>query len=477
MTGELTKLANTISGGAIWPTPDMSVLGDTIPCAPRFPIECMGNSSDYIQRAAAGANVNPDYVAAMLIAAAGGLVGKCLSVRVSSDWFEPLIFWSVMVGPPSSGKTPACKAIRRTLQSLQAALASRHRDRVEQEIIDAKKDGEPNAFIDRLKDKLEEPPRYVVNDSTAEALARIEARSHSGLLVERDELAGLIEGLERYSAGVDRAYYLEAFNDGPFTLDRVKAGNLSIPNHTFCIAGGIQPDRMRSLLTHSGDDDGFMARLLVFWPDLRPAGPVPKGADHAAMETALGELATLAELYQNDPHTLTMTAAAFDAFNDWYQKENAERRGIQGKIGSAYGKLAGYAARLSGALHVLDWAFDPVSNEPPRQIEERHVVAALAMIERYFVIQLQRAYYGAELSPEEATAAAILHEAKARKLRTLNLRTARREWSIRGARGKSGTTLFQSAATLLEESNWLRLKPTQGRSIEYEINPTLCGGK
>lgn len=109
-----------------WPEPDWSVLHGALPPPPSLPVETFGNAADYLTRAAAGANVSPDYPAAMLIAAVGALVGKSFQVRVTTDWFEPLATWSVMVGPPSSGKTPACKPIRRKLFALQNGLADRH---------------------------------------------------------------------------------------------------------------------------------------------------------------------------------------------------------------------------------------------------------------------------------------------------------------------------------------------------------------
>lgn len=457
-----------------WPDPDWSILQDAMPAAPTLPIETFGIAADYLKRAAHGANVAPDYPAAMLFAAAGALVGKLYSVRVASDWFEPLSLWSVMVGPPSSGKTPAGKPIRKHLHKLQLAFAERHRLECERELAHAEADNVPAYELERLRHKIDQPPRFIVNDSTSEALARIEARSPRGLLVERDELAGLIEGLERYSAGVDRAFYLEGWNDGPFTLDRVKAGTITIPDHCLSITGGIQPDRFRSLLTHTGDDDGFCARLLIFWPDALPPGPIPNGADHAALHRALNRISGLPAVEPTSRHILKISADGYSALNEWFQTEHAARKQVTGKRGSAFGKLPGYAARIAGCQHLLDWAFG-YGETLPDEIEKTHILAALVLIETYFVPQIERAYHGADRSPEEQIAGALLHEAARRKVQLVNLRTARREWGLAGARSKEATTIFKGAGELLIDSSWFRKSPRQGGASDFAVNPALFG--
>lgn len=455
-----------------WPDPDWSILQDALPAAPALPLAAFGNAADYLKRAARGANVAPDYPAAMLLAAVGALVGKIYSVRVASDWFEPLALWSVMVGPPGSGKTPAGKPVRKHLHKLQLAVAEQHRIECERDLTLAEADKAPASELERLRQKIDQPPRYIVNDSTSEALARIEARSPRGLLVERDELAGLIEGLERYSAGVDRAFYLEAWNDGPFTLDRVKAGTITIPDHCLSITGGLQPDRFRSLLTHTGDDDGFCARLLIFWPDALPAGPIPNGADHNLLQRALDRISCLPTPRSSGRHILHLSADGYRALDDWYQSEHAARKQVTGKRGSAFGKLPGYAARISGYLHVLQWAFGEAERFPG-EIENAHVLAALILIETYFVPQIERAYHGADRSTEEQIAGGILHEAARRKSPIVNLRTARREWGLPGARSKEATAVFKAASELLMDSGWFRRSTRQGGASDFAVNPAL----
>ena len=227
------------------------------------------------------------------------------------------------------------------------------------------------------------------------------------------------------------------------------------------------------MLTHSGDDDGFAARNLIFWPDQLPAGGIPNGADHTAMEAALERIERLPSGEGGSKVTIGLEPAAFEALNDWYKNSHGKRIGVSGKLGSAFGKLPGYAGRLAGLLHMIDWAFTPDSGELPLSIPEKHVLGALTLIESYFVPQMRRAYHGADAAPADALAGTILRECKKRGLRSFNLRTARREWGLSGARTKNAAALFKSASEVLIEAGWVMAKRSQGGSSDYDVNPAL----
>lgn len=459
-----------------WAEPDWSILQREAQKAPVFPTECFGNARSYLERAAAAVNVKPDYPAAMLLAAVGALIGKQVSVRVNSDWIEPLITWQAIVGEPSSGKTPACRPIREYLNRVRIRMAEKHEQEISAEVGFAEADGMAAAQIENIREKAKFPPRCVVNDSTAEALARIEARSPRGLLLFRDELAGLIEGLDRYNKGNgDRTFYLEAFNGGPYTQDRVKDGEIAIPNHCFSIVGGIQPDRLRQLLTHTGSDDGFASRLLFFWPDQLPAGRIPAGTQHDDLESALNRIDAFP--IDDEGIELGLSEEAYGVFDDWYLEDRGSRVGTKGKLGSAYGKLAGYVLRLAGILHILDWAFSEANGNCPFTISPKNVLAALTLIEKYFVPQLKRVYQDADRDPIDTIASGILNYCKKNKVREFSLRKARREWEIGGHRAAGAAKQFDTAADLLVDGEWIRKSfEAHSNAKSFTVNPRLFQG-
>jgi hypothetical protein len=461
-----------------WGEADFSLLSDAPPQVPDFPVECFGAAAPYLVELSAATNVRPDYPAAMLLGAVGALVGKIIVVQVNDEWKELLVCWLAMVGPPSSGKTPSTQRIRQELQQLQKNLIAAHERKIDNAISAALElESTTPERLAELEAERKNSPRYILNDTTCEALAAKESVSLRGLLLDRDELAGLIEGLDRYRAGGDRAFYLEAWQRGAFTLERKGSGTTIIDTHAFSITGGIQPDRLRSLLTHSGDDDGFMARVLVFWPEILPPGRIPTAkVDHSKMTRALERIERLFPRPDtNGEVALTFADEAYSLFDDWYLNEHGVRRGTLGKVGSALGKLPGYVVRLAGSLHILDWSFGGADEQLPAEIDSRHMQAALTLVEDYFVPQIHRVYHGSHLSSEERIADAILQECRKRKTGRFNLREVRRGWGIQGCRTDAAAKTFREATNLLVKANLLREQKGKGGALDYLVNPALHG--
>ena len=118
--------------------------------------------------------------------------------------------------------------------------------------------------------KLPPPPRparCIINDATPEKVAEFLSRDRSGSLMVHDELAGWLDGFERYNAGAPaRAFYLSCWNGGHFLKDRVGKGKtdldaeIRIDNLALSILGGIQPDRLAKLRDLTSD--GLLQRIL-----------------------------------------------------------------------------------------------------------------------------------------------------------------------------------------------------------------------
>lgn len=124
----------------------------------------------------------------------------------------------------------------------------------------------------------------------------------------------------------------------------------------------------------------------------------------------------------------------------------------------------------------MDWAFSNGEAELPTAIEEIHMTAALALVEDYFVPQIKRVYHGSDQSTEESIAAAILQHCRKPGLTSFNVRDARREWEIPGARSKDATKLFDDAVKLIVESGWARAVKKSTRAKVLEVNPVLHAG-
>ena len=100
-----------------------------------------------------------------------------------------------------------------------------------------------------------EPPRILTADVTPERLGTLLCNNPKGLLNTRDELSGWLLGFDRYNKGGERSFWLEAYGARPYTIDRVKAGgSVHIPRLSISVFGGLQPDRLSSLLLDADDD-------------------------------------------------------------------------------------------------------------------------------------------------------------------------------------------------------------------------------
>ena len=78
---------------------------------PEFPAHVLGSTwSEWVRGNAASAGAPPAYVGLALLVAAAGLIGNARRVTHGA-WEEPAILWGMMVGDPSTGKTPALRPV------------------------------------------------------------------------------------------------------------------------------------------------------------------------------------------------------------------------------------------------------------------------------------------------------------------------------------------------------------------------------
>jgi hypothetical protein len=114
--------------------------------------------------------------------------------------------------------------------------------------------------------------RYKSNDTTVEKLGELLRQNPAGMMVLRDELIGLLASWEKSGHEGDRTFYLESWNGNvSFDTDRIGRGSIFIPNLCVSIFGGIQPDKLRSILELIADalaNDGMLQRFqLLVYPD------------------------------------------------------------------------------------------------------------------------------------------------------------------------------------------------------------------
>lgn len=265
----------------------------------------------YVDNNAERLSTSTEYVAIPLITALASTFGTKVSIfpKPTDDWEVVPNLWGYIIGNPSTKKSPALDAGMKPLRNLtckaKAEYEQAQKDFAAQKEINEYKtkvfkselqklvkdqaqqadDAENKITDDDLKAKAqsiaeanqydEQMPiikRYIANDSTYQKLGELLSQTNNGLLVERDELIGLLASLNGESSGEAREFYLMAYNGvGSHLMDRVIRGSVFIENHCLSVIGGIQPDKLEFYLerTIKGlNNDGFIQRFqLAVYPD------------------------------------------------------------------------------------------------------------------------------------------------------------------------------------------------------------------
>lgn len=410
-----------------WPAPDAKFLRSEIPHAPPLPIEDVFGPrfATWAQQAAEAKGAPVDYVVFSVVSVLSSIIGNTRWVSPWRGWDEPPVIWAMLIGLPSAGKSPAIDAALRPLRAAERPLReaanagkkewsekaeiAKLAESVWKETIKAAiKEGQTPPSRPKEANAGTPPhiPRLVVNDGTIERLGAILANQPRGILQMRDELAGWLEGMVRYSGGgSDRPFWLEAYGGRGFTVERMGREPLTIDRLTIAVMGGVQPDRLKTLLFNA-DDDGLLARFLPIWPEPAPLRRPGAWADEDLMRRVIEKLLTLNlmtdESDQKRPCIVNFTEGARDLMDEFRQAVRCWEGETEGLMLSFTGKLPGLAARLSLVLAFLDWASEGA--EEPHQITVEHLGRAAHLVEEYIMPMARRAYADAAVTKSERAA-------------------------------------------------------------------------
>lgn len=485
-----------------WPDPAPRFLRLELPPAPELPLrDVLGPPlAQWVEDAAEAKGAPPDYVFAALLAVAGATIGNARWVSPWRGWREPPVIWAMCIGLPSAGKSPAIDAALQPLRQAERPLreaaeadAKAWAEKAElAKLAEATWKEAAKAAIkagetppDRPKEADAGPaphiPRLVVNDGTIERLGAIMARQPRGTLQMRDELAGWLEGMQRYSGGgTDRPFWLEAFGGRGFTVERMGREPLTIDRLTIGCMGGIQPDRLKSLLFKT-DDDGLLARFLPIWPNPAPLRRPQAWADEALIDRALARLLALDMVTDDEGETrpwfIPFAEDARGLMDEFRQTVRGWEGEAEGLMLSFIGKLPGLAARLSLVLGCLDHAAEDA--DEPREITASEFGRAAHLVEAYFLPMARRAYAEAATPKADRLARRLVGIIREQGWQSFTARQVLR--LDRPGLGSKGE--LDPALAALEDGECIRPvdappNPQGGRPQRlYAVNPALHRGQ
>lgn len=286
---------------------------------------------------------------AALSACSAAIDGRTrMRMKRHDSWSVPAPLWVALVGRSSAKKSPIISDAWRPLEELQNVALQAY----------ARQLASYNSLPKEEKKLVDPPPkprRLLTHDATMEGLQDILSRQDRGLGVVRDELAGFIGAMDKYSGNgnggaADRAFWLQAYNGGSHVVDRVGRGTVAINNLLVAICGGIQPDRLRDFSNLT--DDGLWQRFI---PIIMK--PSERGVDEApgsAVDDYVQRIQNLVEA--SVAQGAALSEAAHEIRNqledEIFALERAEPLGS--RFAAFTGKLPGIFGRLALVLSYID---------------------------------------------------------------------------------------------------------------------------
>ena len=242
----------------------------------------------------------PDFAAVAVFVMMGTIIGRKIGIRPMrhNDWTVICILWAAVVGNSGVMKSPTLSAATSPLKRLQS-FAYEEFNRLMTEYAQLAELAKLQASVTKseVKKKLSKDKsadvsellksgsanaapilkRYATNNASYEALGELLIENPNGLLVEADEIIGLLKQLDSSGQEVARSFYLTAADgDKPYTFDRIMRGKgLHIPALCLSILGGIQPGVLAEYVKQAtgggAGADGLLQRFgLMVYPDVSP---------------------------------------------------------------------------------------------------------------------------------------------------------------------------------------------------------------
>ncbi|BCF95567.1 hypothetical protein PPGU19_001360 [Paraburkholderia sp. PGU19] len=494
----------------IWKAPEPLPSG--LPSVPLFDAATLLPSglAEWVIDTAYRLQCPPDYAAVGLMVALSSVIGGriCIRPKQLDTWTVTPNLWGMIIGRPSTLKSPALAAALAPLKELDASaqaayeaqMQTYHAAQMAHDLAlgNAKRQvtkgnvalQQNGQIVSSIASVLQQQPakpkrmRYIVNDATVEKLGEILSENPNGVLLFRDELKGFLAELDGEDNAVRRAFILQAWEgNGGYDFDRIGRGHIRIERTILSVLGSTQPGVIEAYLANAlrggVGDDGLMQRFqLAVYPDDRDTSTL---IDAQPNLQAAGMVAALFKrLAHLDPTSIGAQQAnigghegrwylhfapdAQDIYNAWYPKLMRQtNRASHAAVGSHFGKYRSLVPSFALIIHLAAGGVGPVS-KPALQL----AIGWAA----YLRLHAKRIYNYSTRG--DALAALALGEAiQAGKLRDgFSLRDLQRKnWS-----GLPTRERCQQAIEILAERNWLCIERVESNGKVTErcrINPAL----
>lgn len=363
---------------------------DSRPYTP-FPTECLPETlRNFVVQGAYAIHCDVVQLALPALCVCAGILGGSRRLQLNGSWCVPPILWGCVLGESGTSKSPA----------MRLALAPlRKRSVTEYQRWEALKKASTAATSSELK-----PPRRVlVADTTTEALALIAKENPLGLLLGRDELAGLFGSFDRYasSGGGDEAFFLSSYDAESVTVDRkTRREYVFVPSMALSIIGTCQPAIFAKLMNSQRRDSGLLARFLVVSPPAKAKHLTDDDGDEAFVSGWSRVVDRLIDLEmaidpkgEPTPFIIGRTNEAYELYRQFYNAHNRRAAEESGDWRAFLAKAEQLPLRLALTLHHIQWAQATECEEgfDPSQVDACTMASAIELT-HWFIDEALRVY-------------------------------------------------------------------------------------
>jgi hypothetical protein len=503
------------SDGEEWPMP--VPLQPAVPPSPPLPMDCLPHLiASMIKDESERMQSPPDLLAIPVLVTLAGCIGSVAALRpkAQDDWAERPCFWAMIIGMKGVMKSPAISFGTAPLRRLQK-LSSEDQGQKKAEWLELKaeadlrlkawekecerlmkdRSGGYDAELPpkpRAYEELPEEPvaqRFLTQDVTVEKIMEV-MKASKGMTLSRDELAGFMLNMSRYTSGSDRQFYLECYSGGTYTSDRIGRGETTVADLYLNIVGGIQPSVARKLFSvEDGSDDGFFERFgLMAYPDLPKTWELVDRRPDSGLRNSYHNICET--LSKTDWATTLHTDAEVEAgpatpyarfcpeaqemFNDWLTEHMIGIRNAgESQVEGFMNKQRGLLVRLALVIHLTAYASGEETD--PRSVSEKSLSRALLLVEDYLVPTWRRVLAAFGKTQTESASMRIARSIIEKRMDGIRVGDVlRNHWS-----GMRDRAAIEEAFDDLVARDWLAApekaaKKGGGRPSEtYRVNPRV----
>ncbi|MGZ0174023.1 MAG: DUF3987 domain-containing protein [Planctomycetales bacterium] len=362
---------------------------------------------------------DPAFIALPVLSVLGASIGNTRRLRLKPGWEVPPIIWTAIVGRSGSQKSPAWKLALSAVNELEKEADRRWRQEMGEylAVIAEQKRPRRTAGESAESEEPSEQPtvpiaeRFVVSDTTIEALAPLLLENPRGLLLTVDELVGWLGSFDRFNRGgrasADAGRWLSMFNAAPLRVDR-KTGEprtIYVPSAAVSVCGGIQPGTLRKAIGTEHRENGLLARMLLVYPPPRSRRWSEAAIRADSVEPFTELLRSLRGIkFERDRSgepvsgIVELSQTAKNLFCVFYNEHAQEQETLDDDLAAAWSKLEEYAARLALIVHLARHASG--ENVTERKVDEASMAAGIELT-RWFCRETRRVYAALDQSEVE----------------------------------------------------------------------------